>query len=307
MEARLCRLCLAPNCGRIPLFDEMTMQPNVLMIQKVVECTSIKITAEDDYPSSICAECERKLNELSAFKIQCIVNNDFYREKQAELRRKQLACSQQPTEVVCLDDDDEEEVHYAEEEEEQGQQEKDGYFEQPDQTVQKKARIEEVVIEDDEDDYEEFNLDDFELVEGQEVDQYYQQDEPELIDNNAILTSILLDDEEDDDDAGNNALLMDQGHYEKIYPYECQFCRRRFSSLTKLESHVKSHSQNRMKCFICGRMVVVHLLRHLRTQHPGMAFPEPVRCWHSKCADLDEVFLDVTQLLAHMDTKRRRR
>ncbi|XP_019559762.3 uncharacterized protein LOC109428451 [Aedes albopictus] len=309
MEARLCRLCLAPNCGRIPLFNEMTMTPNVLLIQKVVECTSIKITAEDDYPSSICAECERKLNELSAFKIQCIVNNDFYREKQAELRKKQLSCSQQPTEVVCLDDDDddEEEVHYAEEEEEQRQQGTDGYFEQPEQPVQKKTRIEEVVIEDDEEDYEEFNLDDFELVEGQEVDQYYQQEEPEYIDNNAILTSILLDDEEDDNDTGNNALLIDQGHYEKIYPYECEFCRRRFSSLTKLESHVKTHSQNRMKCFICGRMVVVHLLRHLRTQHPGMAFPEPVRCWHSKCADLDEVFLDVTQLLAHMDTKRRRR
>ncbi|EAT36806.1 AAEL011141-PA [Aedes aegypti] len=187
--------------------------------------------------------------------------------------------------------------------------------------VQKRARIEQVIIEDDDDEeqeeqnerlnyeseqteYEEFNLDDFELVEGQEVDQYYQPEEP-LIDNSAILTSILLDDEEDD--GGNNALLMDQGHYEKVYPYECEFCRRRYSSLTKLESHVKSHSQNRMKCFICGKLVVVHLLRHLRSQHPGMTFPEPVRCWHSKCSDLDQVFLDVNQLLAHMDAKRMRR
>lgn len=43
------------------------------------------------------------------------MNNDFYREKQAELRKEQVSCSQQPTEVVCLDDDDEEEVYYAEE------------------------------------------------------------------------------------------------------------------------------------------------------------------------------------------------
>ncbi|XP_001662692.2 zinc finger protein squeeze [Aedes aegypti] len=314
MENRLCRLCLTLNSGRIPLFDEMTMKPNVLLIQKVVECTSIRITAEDDYPSSICGECERKLNELSAFKIQCIVNNDFYREKQAELRKEQVSCSQQPTEVVCLDDDDEEEVYYAEE----SQKESEEPSQEP---VQKRARIEQVIIEDDDDEeqeeqnerlnyeseqteYEEFNLDDFELVEGQEVDQYYQPEEP-LIDNSAILTSILLDDEEDD--GGNNALLMDQGHYEKVYPYECEFCRRRYSSLTKLESHVKSHSQNRMKCFICGKLVVVHLLRHLRSQHPGMTFPEPVRCWHSKCSDLDQVFLDVNQLLAHMDAKRTRR
>lgn len=310
----MCRLCLTLNSGRIPLFDEMTMKPNVLLIQKVVECTSIRITAEDDYPSSICGECERKLNELSAFKIQCIVNNDFYREKQAELRKEQVSCSQQPTEVVCLDDDDEEEVYYAEE----SQKESEEPSQEP---VQKRARIEQVIIEDDDDEeqeeqnerlnyeseqteYEEFNLDDFELVEGQEVDQYYQPEEP-LIDNSAILTSILLDDEEDD--GGNNALLMDQGHYEKVYPYECEFCRRRYSSLTKLESHVKSHSQNRMKCFICGKLVVVHLLRHLRSQHPGMTFPEPVRCWHSKCSDLDQVFLDVNQLLAHMDAKRMRR
>lgn len=291
------------------------MKANVLLLQKVVECTSIRLTAEDDYPSSICTECERKLNELSAFKIQCIVNNDFYREKQAELRKRQLSCSQQPTEVVCLDDDDDDD-------EEELEQQK-VHHQQQNAPLCKKMRIEQVVIEDDDDDdveggYESndlqkyetnitdtegFNFDDFELVEGQEVDQSYEPEEE--MDNNAILSSILLDAEEDND--SGNALLIDQGHYEKVYPYECEYCHHRYSSLTKLESHVKTHSQNRMKCFICGKMVVVHLLRHLRSQHPGMSFPDPVRCWHSKCAQLDEVFLNVNQLLAHMETKRRRR
>lgn len=323
MESVLCRLCLTPNSGRTSLFEEMTMKPNVLLIQKVLECTSIRITAEDDYPSSICAECERKLNELSAFKIQCIVNNDYYREMQAELRKTQLSCSQQPTEVVCLDDDDDEDEEENCNTQELQQQQVQVLKVQHQEPVPKKPRIESVIIEDDDDnenehlnyeseqtDYEEFNLDDFELVEGQEVvDQYYEPEE-QIMDNNAILTSILLDDDEEDNDnstGGNNVLLMDQGHYEKVYPYECEFCRRRYSSLTKLDSHVRSHSQNRMKCFICGKMVVVHLLRHLRSQHPEMPFPEPVRCWHSKCSDLDEVFLNVNQLLAHMDTKRRRR
>lgn len=312
MDYQLCRLCLAPNSGRTSLFDEMTMKPNVLLIQKVLECTSIKITVEDDYPSSICMECEVKLDELSSFKIQCIVNNDYYREKQAELRKRQLSCNQQPTEVVCLDDDDDDD-----EQEVEGQSQVLSVVE----PVSKRTRIEQVVIEDDDEeqdqeqpideneqtDYEEFNFDDFELVEGQEEEgQYYQPPEEQLLDNNAILSSILLDDEEDTA-SGNNMLHLEQGHYEKDYPYECEFCRRRYSSLTKLESHVKTHSQNRMKCFICGKLVVVHLLRHLRSQHPGMAFPEPVRCWHSKCSDSDEVFLDVDQLLAHMETKRRRR
>ncbi|XP_062550773.1 uncharacterized protein LOC134215645 [Armigeres subalbatus] len=312
MDNSLCRLCLTPYSGLTSLFDEMTMKPNVLLIQKVLECTSIKITAEDDYPSSICMECEIKLDELSSFKIQCIVNNDYYREKQAELRKRQLSCSQQPTEVVCLDDDDDDDetnqaqTHVVE-------------VQIPVEPISKKSRIEQVVIDDDDDqdqeqlnyeseqtDYEEFNFDDFELVEGQEEDQYCQPPEDQLIDNNAILTSILLDDDEDTE-SGSNMLHLEQGHYEKDYPYECEFCRRRYSSLSKLESHVKTHSQNRMKCFICGKLVVVHLLRHLRSQHPGMAFPEPVRCWHSKCSDSDAVYVDVNQLLAHMETKRRRR
>ncbi|XP_065084639.1 glutamic acid-rich protein-like [Ochlerotatus camptorhynchus] len=317
MENPLCRLCLTPNSGRTPLFDKLTMKANVLLLQKVIECTSIRLTAQDDYPSSICTECERKLNELSAFKIQCIVNNDYYREKQAELRKRQLSCSQQPTEVVCLDDDDDEE-------EEEDSEKQKALQQQKQEPLSKKMRIEQVIIEDDDEDegvhYEQnstdlqnyeseptdtegFNFDDFELVEGQEVDQSYEPEEE--MDNNAILSSILLDAEEDND--SGNALLMEQGHYEKVYPYECEYCRHRYSSLTKLESHVKTHSQNRMKCFICGKMVVVHLLRHLRSQHPGMSFPEPVRCWHTKCSQLDEVFLNVNQLLAHMDTKRRRR
>lgn len=330
----MCRLCLTPNSGTTPLFENSTMKPNVLILQKVVECISIQLSIEDDYPSSICHSCLQKLNEWSAFKIQCIVNNSFYREKQAELRKKIAKAIPEPSEVVCLDDDDDEE------------DEQPGKSQPPVRKIKppekcsavppvKKARIvEQVIIEDDDDeecysadasytaqptngamvgrivdpaplyhqtdnvgmdneqeqDYD-ASLDDYELVEGQEID------------NTAILTSILLD---DDDSSDSGLLAGEMGFYEGSYPFECTFCKRRYATVNKLQAHMKKHSQ-RMKCFICGKMIAVHLLRHLRSQHAGQAFPEPVRCWHIKCAYLENAFTDVDQLLEHMASKKFRK
>ncbi|XP_055609292.1 putative uncharacterized protein DDB_G0268364 [Uranotaenia lowii] len=393
MELPMCRLCLAPNSGCTDLFDTRTRQPNVLLLQKVVECTSIKLTVEDDCPSSVCGHCVGKLNELSAFKIQCIVNNDFYREKQAELRKQLIASldpefaaqvtaavanqkrkaeavqlllqvpqhQQQPTattEVVCLDDDEEEqpakqpeqpknpepvtiitarmpsgpvqktpvkvveEIIIDDDEEEtdamdQQQDEQQQHYEQPTSTLNTSSGFRRS-LQNYEDGNEDFPLDDYELVEGQEVDdlqqeqqyiayhqqqqqlQYQQQyqEEQNMMDNGAILTSILLDDEEDSTDG------LQPSSKRPLQYFECHVCQREFTAQSKLELHLKQHSQNRLKCFICGKWVVLHLLRHLRSQHPGQQFPEPVRCWHNKCAHVQEVFYGVDQLLAHMDAKR---
>ncbi|XP_053681834.1 uncharacterized protein LOC128732577 [Sabethes cyaneus] len=314
MDPLMCRLCLTPNSGTVPLFNVQTMEPNILVIQKVVECTSIKLNIADDYPSSICSDCLQKLNEWSTFKIQCIVNNDFYRRKQVEIRT-QMAKRQASPEVVCLDDDD------SEEEQQQLQSES------PTKAILPDKAVVEVVIDDDEDEFskgqlqseiddnelynvaqtlyqDEASLDDYELVEGQEIEEPYptQLVEYPPMDSSAILTSILLD----DDDSSNSLLEeAEQGMYEKEL-FSCSFCKRRYSSERKLKTHEKLHAENRMKCLVCGKWIVLQMIRHLRSQHPGQLFPEPVRCWHSKCVNSPDLYCSVDQLLAHMDTKRRK-
>lgn len=347
MDLPMCRLCLTPNSGTEPLFDERTTKPNVLLLQKVVECTSIKLTWEEDYPSSICGDCAAKIHEWSTFKIQCIVNNDFYRRKQADVRR-QLIANKPPIEIVCLDDDDDDDENDG-----AGGGKTDSTVRNRSQPAveppQKKAKIVEPVIIDDDEDagtnpitisggtnngvastsiglyyddndeqaeleaYEDnLLLEDYELVEGQEEgDQsleqeedefqtYQMQQQPELA-NTAILSSILLDDD------SNNSLLTDfvQPYFGEGQQLQCTLCDRRYTSATQLRAHMKCHTENKKKCFICGKMIVVHLIRHLRSQHPGQSFPEPVRCWHNKCAHSSQVFQDVDQLLEHMDNKRR--
>ncbi|XP_055546596.1 zinc finger protein hangover-like [Wyeomyia smithii] len=312
MDPLMCRLCLTPNSGTVPLFNERTMEPNVLVLQKVVECISIKLNVADDYPSSICSDCLQKLNEWSTFKIQCIVNNDFYRRKQLEMRI-QLIKQQATPEVVCLDDEDSEDEQRAEP--------------QPVVTAAKEEfppqkEVVQVVIDDDEEEsqtaadnnglynaaqlyyQDDASLDDYELIEGQEVEDPYPTSLEVYppMDNSAILTSILLDDDE-----SSNSLLeeAEQGMYEKEL-FGCTFCKRRYSSERKLRTHEKLHSENRMKCLVCGKWIVLQMIRHLRSQHPGQPFPQPVRCWHSKCVHSTVLYYTVDELLAHMETKRRR-
>ncbi|XP_039452050.1 uncharacterized protein LOC120430978 [Culex pipiens pallens] len=331
MEQVLCRLCLAPSNSTVALFDDDSMQPNVLLIQKVIECTSIRLSAEEDYPSSVCCECERKLNEWSTFKIQCIVNNDFYRQKQRELRRRLVAAQQQQhqkqqprppksPEVVCLDDDEETVPVKA------PPTTKVEQVPKRKESPAKRAKVvAEVVIEDDDDeekdqhltnedgllleDDEEALLNDYQLVEGQEYpsEPDYesladQQSADHYESSTAILSSILLDDDDDDDDDEYEGNRQNPG---SGGPFQCWQCRRGYSSLTKLRMHEKLHSE-RMKCFVCGKMIVLQLVRHMRSQHPGQMFPEPVRCWHSKCANSPEVYYTVDQLLEHMDSKKRK-
>lgn len=331
MDQVLCRLCLAPSTATVALFDEVSAAPNVLLLQKVVECTSIRLSAEEDYPSSVCCECERKLNEWSTFKIQCIVNNDFYRQKQRELRRKLVAAQQQQLnqqhqqqtrtkspEVVCLDDDEEPIPAKVEQPKRK-------------ESPAKKAKVvAEVVIDDDEEDQqannlanedgllleddEEALLNDYQLVEGQEYplesdyesaqDHQHQSAAADHYESStAILSSILLDDDDDDDDGD----YEDPSHNQSNSggPFQCWQCRRGYSSLTKLRMHEKLHSE-RMKCFVCGKMIVLQLVRHMRSQHPGQRFPQPVRCWHSKCQNSPELYYTVDQLLEHMDSKKRK-
>ncbi|XP_058444322.1 uncharacterized protein LOC131425986 [Malaya genurostris] len=316
MDPLMCRLCLTPNSGTVALYNQRTMEPNILLIQKVVECTSIKLNVTDDYPSSVCSDCIQKLNEWSTFKIQCIVNNDFYRKKQAELRKHMININQQATEVVCLDDDSDDELPHAKE------------------PPSKKPKVEEGILVADDDerdacgkgqlvanhgsvnpmfygedcgqpgmdpyDQDDASLDDYELVEGQEIEQYPLEQQYSM-DSTAILSSILLDDE----DSSGSLQEAEPGLYEKDL-YGCNYCKRRYSSERKLRTHEKLHAENRMKCPVCGKWIVLQLVRHLRSQHPGQVFPEPVRCWHSKCVHSPVLYRDVEELLAHMDTKRRK-
>ncbi|XP_055617580.1 uncharacterized protein LOC129762963 [Toxorhynchites rutilus septentrionalis] len=339
MELPMCRLCLSTNAGTTALYDEQTMEPNILLVQKVIECTSIKLTIEEDFPSSVCDECVMKLNEWSTFKIQCIVNNDFYRQKQSELRKRLLG-DQPATEVVCLDDDDDD---VADGERDENPKRKED-TNQGDAAMKKLRIVAQVVIDDDDDedaggvgqemsngqitsgmvsidpapiryvgndqdqDLGSMLLSDYELVEGQDVLQFQShqgyQTEGEL-DNTAILSSILLDDDDDDDDYfANSGFSLDGLQQIAQQWYHCSVCSRRYSSLAKLRIHAKLHTDNKMKCHICGKMIVMQLLRHMRSQHSGQPFPQPIRCWHTKCANSLEVYYNVDQLLAHMDAKK---
>lgn len=78
-SSKICRLCLGKEVKLTRPFKDDTGDPNTALLQKIYECTTVKITLKASYPAAICAICDTKLLEYSKFRAKCIENDGILR------------------------------------------------------------------------------------------------------------------------------------------------------------------------------------------------------------------------------------
>ncbi|XP_065082031.1 zinc finger protein 271-like isoform X2 [Ochlerotatus camptorhynchus] len=77
-STKICRLCLGKEVRLTRPFQDDS-GPDDSLLQKIYECTTVKITLKASYPASICAICDSKLSEYSKFREKCIENDELLR------------------------------------------------------------------------------------------------------------------------------------------------------------------------------------------------------------------------------------
>uniref|UniRef100_A0A8D8ADR6 Zinc finger protein 26 n=1 Tax=Culex pipiens TaxID=7175 RepID=A0A8D8ADR6_CULPI len=77
-SSKICRLCLGKEVKLTRPFKDQ-VGTNTALLQKIYECTTVKITLKATYPAAICAICDTKLLEYSKFRAKCIENDGILR------------------------------------------------------------------------------------------------------------------------------------------------------------------------------------------------------------------------------------
>ncbi|XP_077284927.1 uncharacterized protein LOC143910368 isoform X2 [Arctopsyche grandis] len=70
----LCRLCLSKKKALVDIFESSQI------IYKIRECTNIEIVRGDGYPSVICVDCSRRLNNAFKFKKKCETSAEILKQ-----------------------------------------------------------------------------------------------------------------------------------------------------------------------------------------------------------------------------------
>ncbi|XP_062562489.1 zinc finger protein 791-like isoform X3 [Armigeres subalbatus] len=73
---KICRLCLGKDV-RLTRPFENEGGPDDDLLQRIYECTTVKVMLKDSYPVAICAICDTKLKEYSRFRDRCIENDEL--------------------------------------------------------------------------------------------------------------------------------------------------------------------------------------------------------------------------------------
>lgn len=84
VESR-CRLCFSADDLTCPLFHSEG-DPSREMIDIILECTSIQITLEDDYPSKVCEKCVETLDKFHQYRRRCLENDRILKSQRTANR-----------------------------------------------------------------------------------------------------------------------------------------------------------------------------------------------------------------------------
>ncbi|XP_041781053.1 zinc finger protein 57-like isoform X1 [Anopheles merus] len=100
LNMNVCRLCLSEGHGHLQPVYYAQDSPDEILLQKILELTTVEITYAIDFPTSVCLECLAKLDEFTHFRRQCIENNEMLKLKYYELKAEAEAedaqyCSKQ--------------------------------------------------------------------------------------------------------------------------------------------------------------------------------------------------------------------
>lgn len=85
VESR-CRLCFSADDLTCPLFHSEG-DPSREMIDIILECTSIQITLEDDYPSRVCEKCVETLDKFHHYRRRCLENDRILKSQRSNSSR----------------------------------------------------------------------------------------------------------------------------------------------------------------------------------------------------------------------------
>uniref|UniRef100_A0A4Y0BW75 Uncharacterized protein n=1 Tax=Anopheles funestus TaxID=62324 RepID=A0A4Y0BW75_ANOFN len=86
-----CRLCLSGDelsCSLFPVVthpdgttdgDHRTLRTEHRLIEMILECTSIQITLEEDYPAKVCKKCVETVDTFYQYRRRCLANDQILR------------------------------------------------------------------------------------------------------------------------------------------------------------------------------------------------------------------------------------
>lgn len=88
--SKLCRLCLSDQGTMLELFDTHDSTQDPLLLDKVFESTSVKITRDDVLPTKLCLECCSEVERMHTFRTKCLASNSLLREHKRRLLRQKM-------------------------------------------------------------------------------------------------------------------------------------------------------------------------------------------------------------------------
>uniref|UniRef100_A0A1Q3F5J4 ZAD domain-containing protein n=1 Tax=Culex tarsalis TaxID=7177 RepID=A0A1Q3F5J4_CULTA len=84
-----CRLCFSDeelNGTMRRLFPE-NCRPDRDLLWKILECTSLKLTFDDDHPAKICERCIERMDDFCDYRMQCLRNDKRINSRRLERKR----------------------------------------------------------------------------------------------------------------------------------------------------------------------------------------------------------------------------
>ncbi|KAL9693966.1 hypothetical protein quinque_013251 [Culex quinquefasciatus] len=95
---RFCRLCFGDeevNGSMRRLFPE-DGRPDREILWKILECTTLKLTFDDDHPAKVCDRCVERMDDFCDYRMQCLRNDKRINGRRLERKRtRNDSCTEQ--------------------------------------------------------------------------------------------------------------------------------------------------------------------------------------------------------------------
>uniref|UniRef100_A0A1Q3FHH4 C2h2-type zn-finger protein n=1 Tax=Culex tarsalis TaxID=7177 RepID=A0A1Q3FHH4_CULTA len=208
----ICRLCLSGDDDNLEsIFGDSGSE---LLQMIIYDCTSVKVSPRQGYPSSICVPCRTKVENFHQFRQNCIQNDEYLRTTFLE---PEVVIKTEPDIVISTGDDDDD-----------------------DNNNNNGIAEDEHDLEDDEDDINEADIEEWDesesndLPDGAIPDVTMESAEQLLLGSGISITAIP-----------RPALVP---------MFRCEYCSAEFAVLEQLEKHITSHTEEKIfKCFYCPK------------------------------------------------------
>lgn len=265
----ICRLCLSTE-GKLE--DLFFSDSGNRMVQRILECTSVRMIPANGIVSSICVRCRLLLEDLSKFREQCIRCEEIFQSKIDSMETIEVV-----PDIFGLHSEDEEQEENVQEHPEE--QDEDG-----DSELTTSIKIEEDGWNDVEEELHEsaFMISTVESNGGS----------PRIDSGKRPVKNYTLTPPMDIDLKALVVYIKDKKHW------KCPHCEKFFSQSGNLKAHINTHTGYKpYTCNLCQRSFAQksNLNYHMKASH------DPTRPF--KCNACDRAFSSMDQMVIHLKTK----